>query len=408
MNYQEKNTEQSEKLRKENKGRKEEDGRKGRKLAAAGYLTLAFLCAAGAMPSYAGPSADASLGIQGAGPAGAVQSPGGAFGAAVDSSYYNQKISNPIVKPVDGYSYEQMVSDLFALAARYPGTMTLQAVGQSLDGRAIYEAIVGNPSASKKILIQGTIHGREYIVAPLLMQQMESLLAGYSQGSYQGQPLSMLLQQVAIHFVPMANPDGVAISQKGEAGVQSPELRQILQAAYQRDKAEGRTVLEYGEYLKRWKSNARGVDLNYNFNAEWEALSPGLTHASYIGYPGFAPESEPEAQTLANLTRRTSFAATISYHAMGNVIYWDTEGNQAAEQSYELALTAASATGYTVMGSKGKGGFKDWLQRLNPAVPGITIEVGRSECPVSFSEYSAIWAENKAIPALLADYVRSH
>lgn len=36
-----------------------------------------------------------------------------------------------------------------------------------------------------------------------------------------------------------------------------------------------------------------------------------------------------------------------------------------------------------VLGSKGVGGLKDWLQQA-AGIPGITIEVGRSTCPVFF------------------------
>ena len=61
------------------------------------------------------------------------------------------------------------------------------------------------------------------------------------------------------------------------------------------------------------------------------------------------------------------------------------------------------------MGSKGVGGFKDWMQRKydNP-VPNITLELGRSDCPVSFAEYPVIWEQNKEIPALFCHYALAH
>ena len=92
---------------------------------------------------------------------------------------------------------------------------------------------------------------------------------------------------------------------------------------------------------------------------------------------------------------------------MGRVLYWDTEGNQKAAESYDMALNASAVTGYSVLSSKGVGGLKDWAQKTL-AIPGITIEVGRSVCPVAFSEYQAIWDQNKAIPALFANYVLAH
>ncbi|MFQ8841927.1 MAG: hypothetical protein ACLR8P_14405 [Clostridium fessum] len=51
--------------------------------------------------------------------------------------------------------------------------------------------------------------------------------------------------------------------------------------------------------------------------------------------------------------------------------------------------------------------WKDWLQQA-AGISGITIEVGRSTCPVSFSEYPAIWNQNKAVPATLGYYVATH
>ena len=93
---------------------------------------------------------------------------------------------------------------------------------------------------------------------------------------------------------------------------------------------------------------------------------------------------------------------------MGRVLYWDTEGNQKAAESYDMALAASGVTGYQVLASKGVGGYKDWLQKKGNPVPGLTIEVGRSTCPVAFSEYQSIWDQNKQIPALFCKYIITH
>lgn len=360
-----------------------------------GLLLMAGLVLFTGVPvvtAYAGPAEETGTAVFRVGPSG---------GLSADNSYYNQPVVNPVVKPADRYSYDQMVHDLFALAARYPGKMTLQAVGQSLDGRAIYNVIVGNPEAQTRILVQGAIHGREYIVTPLIMQQIESMLSGYDSGMYRGQKLSDLLSSASVHFVPMVNPDGVTLSQQGEAGIRSAELRQSIQTAYAMDLADGKTTLEYGEYLKRWKSNGRGVDLNYNFDADWETINSSLTHVSYATYRGPELLSEPESQTMFRLASAYPYAATVSYHAMGNVIYWDTRENKKTEESYALASAVSSVTGYTVQANQGVGGFKDWHQRSELAAPGITIEVGRTACPVEFSEYQEIWQQNKEVPALV-------
>lgn len=300
-----------------------------------------------------------------------------------------------------------MEQDINSLKGRYPNQMTVNVIGQSADGRNLYDVVIGNPSASKHILFQGTIHAREYIITPLMMQQLEYLLACQNTGTFEGKKLSEMLNQVAIHIVPLANPDGAAISQNGDSAIRSKELRNQIKAAYEKDKEVGRTTADYDTYLRRWKSNSRGVDLNHNFDAGWNSLNT-VGHPSSSDYKGTAPLSEPESKALAALTDQYPFAACISYHAMGQVIYWDTENNNQTSSSKALADLVSKNNGYQVLGSKGVGGYKDWIQRKGNSIPGITIEVGKSACPVNFSEYNDIWNQNRAVPGIIMQYVISH
>lgn len=322
--------------------------------------------------------------------------------------YFDVTLSNPIVHPADRYSYAQMEQDIYSLSLRYGNHMTVSSIGQSLDGRNIYDVVIGNPGAPKQILIQGAIHAREYITVPLMMQQMESLLANYDTGFYKDMPISKFLDQVSIHFVPMSNPDGVTLSQVGESGIRSEELRQMIHACYAADTADGRTNLNYADYLKRWKSNARGVDLNHNFDANWAELNPTLGHFSASDFKGASPLSEPESQALANLVNQHPFTAVINYHAMGDVIYWDTANNKKSGDSLAMAQIISAQNGYQILNALGAGGLKDWLQKRQNPIGGITLEIGRSTCPVSFSEYPTIWNQNRAVPVLMLEYVLTH
>lgn len=380
--------------------------------AAVGYISLSLAFSgvfAGA--AYAGPADDASVSAPAPGPG---QGPGSDTAPEAQTptgnmnNYYYKTLSDPVVNPVDKYSYEQMEQDINALSARYGNRMTVNVIGQSLDGRNIYDIVIGNPGASKKVLFQGAIHAREYIVVPLMMQQLEYMLAFYDSGTYNDQSVSSILRDISVHFVPMANPDGVAISQFGDGAIRSEELRQGISSCYVMDVGGGRTSLSYDQYLTRWKSNARGVDLNHNFDAGWETLNPDFNHYSFTDFKGYSPLSEPETQALSRLTEQHAFSAVINYHAMGRVLYWSTEGNQKITESYDMAVAASGVTGYQILNSNGVGGFKDWLQRRSNPVAGITIEVGRSACPVAFSEYPAIWEQNREIPILFCKYVATH
>lgn len=319
------------------------------------------------------------------------------------SNYYHQPMASPVVEPEDKYSYEQMTADIQELERLYGSHMSVNVIGTSADGKNIYDIVVGSPKASHNLMIQAGIHGREYITVSVLMKQLEQMLAGFDSGTYNGRRLSSILSDTAIHFLPMTNPDGIAVSQLGESGLSSQDLKDTLKEAYAADTADGRTSLPYESYLILWKNNGRGVDLNHNFAKEWDSLNGAMNHISFADYKGTAPLSEPEAAALARLTEQVNFDACINYHAMGEVIYWDTADNLASEASLQLAQSVSGITGYQILGSLGRGGLKDWLQARKPnPVPGITVEMGKTSCPVNFAEFDSIMSQTQAIPAAAA------
>ncbi|MGL5436080.1 MAG: M14 family metallopeptidase [Lachnospiraceae bacterium] len=321
--------------------------------------------------------------------------------------YFTETVSNPVVRVVEKYSYDQMAQDIQSLSSRYGSKMQTNVIGTSLDGRNIYEIILGNPDAEKHILIHAGIHAREYMTPLLVMKQLEYGLEFYEQGSYEGQPLSNILDKVAIHYVPMVNPDGITLTQFGVDALHSEELRQAVMQCYSNDLSAGRTSAAFEQYLLYWKANARGVDLNQNFPANWELASTSAL-PSYAVYKGESALSEPESQALANLTLSRSWSATISYHSMGEVIYWDYTDNQVREASQELVNLIAATTGYRPAGSSGHGGYKDWTQIKEDPIPGLTIETGSVACPLPLSQYERIWHQNKMVWAAVAKYVMEH
>lgn len=360
----------------------------------------------------AGMAANASGGI-GPGIAGSQKVPGGQELTGLENvvpgriDYFSEPVNNPTVAVAEKYSYESMVSDLEKLKSRYGSRLQVNVIGTSLDGRNLYEAVLGNPNAGKHILIHAGIHAREYMTPLLVMKQLEYGLEFYDRGSFDGQPLSTILQQVAVHFVPMVNPDGIALSQFGLEAIRSEELRQGILQCYASDTALGRTSAALDRYLIYWKANGRGVDLNQNFPANWERLSSELG-PSYANCRGTEPLSEPETQALANLVNSRKWSATVSYHSMGNIIYWDYEGNRVRQASGELTALIEASTGYRASGSSGHGGFKDWTQIKEDPIPGVTIETGSVACPLPISEFIDIWNRNKMVWALVARYAMEH
>lgn len=316
-------------------------------------------------------------------------------------------VQDPIVRVAEKYTYDQMSRDLSSLSSRYSSRMKTNVIGATLDGRNLYEVVVGNPNAGKHVLIHAGIHAREYMTPMLVMKQLEYALAFYSSGSYEGQPLSQMFDQVALHFVPMVNPDGISLSQMGIGAIRSEQLRQVINQCYASDVALGRTSAAFDRYLNYWKSNARGVDLNQNFPANWELVTTAPA-PSYATFRGTSALSEPETQALANLVQSRNWSATISYHSMGNIIYWDYQDNKVSEQSRDLASRISGKTGYRLAGSSGHGGFKDWVQINDSPIPSLTLEVGSVSCPMPVSEFTDVWNRNSEIWAVVMKYAIEH
>ena len=155
-------------------------------------------------------------------------------------------------------------------------------------------------------------------------------------------------------------------------------------------------IISFDEYQKIWKANAAGVDLNRNYDVGWYDLK-GHPEESFNNFNGYYPESEPETQILMKAAQEKDFRAYISYHSMGQVIYYDAAGNTAATSaaSGELVDKFHSWLRYEPKNNKTAynvtlGGFGDWVQlKLNR--PSITVESGKHPCPVSADEFPGIW-----------------
>lgn len=372
------------------------------------------ITAGGGVPGQNGPSSSGSTVITsgvlaGPGVSGSAGGPGMSGGTVISNGTdgFAGTVSSPLVKVTEKYTYDQMSQDIQELASRYSGLMKVNTIGTTLDGRNLYEVVVGNLNAEKHVLIHGGIHAREYMTPLLIMKQLEYGLAFYGTASYEGRLLSDLFNKTAIHYVPMVNPDGVTISQSGIGGIRSEELRRTIQQCYQNDLAKGRTSAALERYLNYWKANGRGVDLNQNFPADWDEVT-STDMPSYATYKGAAPLSEPESQALANLIQSRNWTATISYHSMGNIIYWDYPGNTVSAQSQELANAVSAKTGYRLAGSSGHGGFKDWLQIKENPIPSLTIEVGSVSCPMPVTEFTDVWNKNQEVWAVVLKWAAEH
>lgn len=274
------------------------------------------------------------------------------------------------------YTYARLNEDLAYL--KYNG-FDVGSIGKSAGGNPIPFVHIGEYSGAQSI-ITGGIHARENVTSLLVMRQ--AFRAAFSPYSFEG----------GIYFLPMLNPDGALLIEKGIDAFP--------------DRAEFLKRINCSDDFSLYKANLNGVDLNNNFDARF-GLGKGQKDApSSQGYPGEFPFSEPESDALKKFTIMVSPKITISYHALGREIYYYFfQDEKRFIRDRQIAKQFQEVLGYNLIDSDldSTGGYKDWcIETLK--IPALTIEIipDTKSHPLSSSDLdNEEWNLNKDIPFLV-------
>lgn len=271
------------------------------------------------------------------------------------------------------YNYSEIINKLFDLSSQYK-FLNVYSIGKSLLGRPIYAAKIG--ITDYNVLYFGGIHGSERLTTLSLMLFLE----GYCRALQENKNFSLSNARNALFgksliIVPCANPDGYEIALNGasSAGEMAEKVKEIA----------GDTDLIY------WNANARGIDLNHNFNAGFDVIKQleiqqGITQPQPRKYGGTEPESEPETVALVELCKTNYIAQAIALHSQGEEIYWQY-GDNTPEKGFRLGRLYATASGYAMsqpVHTASHAGFKDWFIK-EFGRPGFTLEIGLGTNPLS-------------------------
>ncbi len=243
------------------------------------------------------------------------------------------------------------------------------SIGKSFLGKDIYALRVGN---GKKAVFLGAHHGLEYITAEVLTLFAERYFLD--------------IKDRELYFIPILNPDGVDIATGNISKSLKEKLEKMCDLPLSRS----------------WQANARGVDLNHNFDANWQNNS--VKKPSNTRYGGVCPESEPETQAIVKFLREILPQILISFHSQGEVIYYDFD-SKIPPHSYFLALLFSLASGYKMENpilEASFGGLKDWyIKEFN--LPAFTVEVGKGKNPLPLSDAENILLSVAPILRLAVD-----
>ncbi len=270
--------------------------------------------------------------------------------------------------------------------------MKRSIIGKSCQGKEITALKIG--SASEYCLIAAAFHGSERITSLVLLMFIENLCKAIQNNDLiAGINAKKGLMGRGVIFIPCVNPDGCDISLLGKkACCQSAEYLAKL----------------CKNNFTKWNANFRGVDINHNFNADWENLrikerNLGIYGPAPTRFGGYKPESEPETIALTELCRKINIRHAVALHSQGEVIYW-TFGDKRPPRSQKQAEIMATSSGYALdvpISIADGGGFKDWfIEEFNK--PAFTVEMGYGKNPLPITDAIDIYDDLEEMLMLTA------
>ena len=224
-----------------------------------------------------------------------------------------------------------------------------EVVGMSVQGREIGAYSYGSP-AGRHIVFVGGIHGG---------YEWNSVVLAYRFIDYLEANPDAVPANIFVTVIPSANPDGVfeVVGKEGRFAVSDvPETSEIGLGRF----------------------NARGVDLNRNFDCKWKPESSwrGKTVSA-----GSAPFSEPEAAAIRDFVFKHKPNAFVFWHSQANAVYASECEDGILPETRDIMNAYSRSSGYRAVDSfdayEVTGDAEGWLASIG--IPAITVELKTHE-----------------------------
>ncbi|MEX2515089.1 MAG: M14 family metallopeptidase [Candidatus Paceibacterota bacterium] len=191
-------------------------------------------------------------------------------------------------------------------------------IGTSVDGRDITAYQFGD--GETELLFVGGIHGG---------YEFNTTLLSYDIIDYLQSNPSVVPSNVSVTVIPVLNPDGLyrIAGTTGDdfTAADMPSLSETIPGRF----------------------NANNVDLNRNFDCNWQSQSSWQTRTVSGGEDPF---SEPESQAIRDYVRANNPDAAVVFYSAAGGVYSSSCDGPVSTQSIELMNLYASASGYAAEG----------------------------------------------------------
>lgn len=297
-----------------------------------------------------------------------------------------------VVYPYQEYSYEDMIEDVNKLQKMYPDLIKTSSIGTSVEGRNLLLVEYGR--GEEKVFVCGTHHGREYISTTYLMYAIDRYSYAYRYNVMWGEHnIKEILDKVTFCIVPMVNPDGVNLVLNGVNATKNPTEVASME------------IYEGSKYgYKAWKANVNGVDLNWNYDRDWNAEKNKNPRGS-SGFTGDRPATEPETIAVSDYVDNNSFEAYVSYHTQGEIFYWGNDDHNPSDINERIEKDTGFVE-YEDDGTGNGGSFFDYVYRKFKK-PTLTVELCKyiGNYPYPDKDFDSVWNPAKNVLLIVGEEI---
>jgi len=216
-------------------------------------------------------------------------------------------------------------------------------IGKSVQGRNIGAFTYG--SGDKKVVFVGGIHGG---------YEWNTSLVAYQLMDYLDANPSAVPAGIQVVVIPVLNPDGLykVVGTEGRFSAADVPASQSVQVA--------------GRF------NASGVDLNRNFDCDWQPS--GMWQNTAVD-GGTAVFSEPESSAFRDFVTTSAPTAVVGFYSAAGGVYASSCDGPVLSTTKTLTSTYANASGYTAHQSFDSypitGDMENWLAKMK--IPAISV-----------------------------------
>lgn len=240
-------------------------------------------------------------------------------------------------------------------------------IGKSVQGRDITAYHFG--TGGTELLFIGGIHGG---------YEWNTVLVAYELMDYLKANPAVIPANVKVTVIPVLNPDGLnkTVGTSTRFAAADVPASEALQVA--------------GRF------NANTVDLNRNFDCDWQATGKWQTKDVSGGSAAF---SEPESMGVKNYVETSKPRAVVTWYSSAGGVFSSSCHNGVLPETNTLTKTFAGASGYPAYESFNfyeiTGDMVNWLAKQN--IPAISV--------LLTNHTDTEWAKNqKGVDALLGYY----